>query len=194
MTGIDRRTVLVPIDVQRGFDDARWGRRNNPSMEENGIELLAAWRAAGLPVVHVRHDSLVAGSPLAPGQPGNDFRDGFEPRPGEQLVAKTVNSAFIGTDLALRLARLDAKSLVVFGITTDMCVSTTVRMASNLGYDTVLVGDACACFGVTGSDGIEVPADEVHRAHLATLHTEFARVVTTQAVVEDLARLVPRRA
>jgi nicotinamidase-related amidase len=188
---LDRRTVLLPIDVQRGFDDARWGRRNNPAMEANGLAVLAAWRAAGLPIVHVRHDSLVAGSPLAPGQAGNAFRAGFEPATGEALVTKSVNSAFIGTDLSLRLARLDAKSLVVFGITTDMCVSTTVRMASNLGYRTFLVGDACACFGVLGSDGIEVGADDVHRAHLATLHAEFARVVSAAAVVEALDSRVP---
>ncbi len=186
---IDERTVLIPIDVQRGFDHPRWGTRNNPAMETNGRTLLAAWRAAGLPIIHVRHDSTTPGSTLAPGQPGNAFRDGFEPAAGEPLVTKSVNSAFIGTDLELRLRRLDADSVVMFGITTDMCVSTTARMAANLGFRTVLVGDACACFDLTGPDGVRVSADDVHRAHLATIHTEFAEVVTTDALcaaVEDV--------
>ena len=184
---IDARTVLIPIDVQRGFDHPKWGARNNPAMEANGRAVLAAWRAAGLPLIHVRHDSIVAGSTLAPGQPGNGFRDGFEPLPGEALVTKSVNSAFIGTDLELRLRRLDADAVVLFGISTDMCVSTTTRMASNLGFRTVVVGDACACFDVTGPDGERIAADAVHRAHLATLHAEFAEVVPAATVLAAVA-------
>src|SRR5687767_756701 len=177
---VDARTVLVPIDVQCGFDDPRWGNRNNPAMETHGRALLDAWRAAALPLIHVRHDSITPGSTLAPGQPGHAFRPGFEPRPGEPVVSKSVNSAFIGTDLELRLRRLDASALVLFGITTDMCVSTTTRMASNLGFRTILVGDACACFDVTGPDGHRIDAEAIHRAHLATLHAEFAQVVSTE--------------
>ena len=67
----DRKTVLIPIDVQRGFDFPPWPPRNNPAMEGNGQRLLAAWRDRGLPLIHVRHDSVVAGSTLAPGHPGN---------------------------------------------------------------------------------------------------------------------------
>ena len=183
---IDARTVMIPIDVQRGFDHPRWGARNNPALEANGVSLLEAWRAAGLHLVHVRHDSVTPGSSLAPGQPGNGFRPGFEPRGGEALVTKSVNSAFIGTDLELRLRRLDASAVVLFGISTDMCVSTTARMASNLGFRTILVGDACAAFDVTGPDGVRIPAEAIHRAHLATLHAEFAEVVSTEAVLAAL--------
>jgi nicotinamidase-related amidase len=185
---LTKRTVLIPIDVQMGFDDPSWGRRNNPTMEDNGRALLAAWRQRGLPVVHVRHDSIQPGSTLAPSHPGNAFRPGFEPLPGEALVTKSVNSAFIGTDLELRLRRMDADTLVLFGITTDMCVSTTTRMASNLGFRTILVGDACACFDLKDPEGRIVSADDIHRAHLTTLNAEFAKVVTTQTVLDALAQ------
>ena len=104
MTDLDLdRTVLLPIDMQRGFDDPGAPRRWNREADANGLALLAAWRAAGRPIVHVRHDSLSPGSTFAAGAPGNRFRPGFEPRPGEALVTKSVNSAFIGTDLDLRL-------------------------------------------------------------------------------------------
>ena len=163
-------------------------RRAGIRLEDNGRALIAAWRTRGFPIIHVRHDSVQPGSTLAPSHPGNAFRPGFAPHAGEPLIAKTVNSAFIGTDLELRLRRLEADSVVMFGITTDMCVSTTARMASNLGFRTILVGDACACFGLVDIEGRTVPADDVHRAHLATLNAEFAQVVTTSALLDALAQ------
>ena len=184
---LDACTVLLPIDVQRGFDFAPWGRRDNPAMDANGQRLLAAWRAARRPLVHVRHDSVIEGSSLAPGHLGNAFRAGFEPHEGEAIVAKSVNAAFIGTDLDLRLRRLGATCVVLFGISTDMCVSTTARVAANLGYRTLVVGDACQCFDLPDGAGGVIPAEEVARVHLATLRAEFAEVVDTDAVIAALA-------
>lgn len=181
-------TVLLPIDVQTGFDSPRWGTRNNPMMEANGLRLLEAWRRSGRPLVHVRHDSLDPASPLHPGSPGNAFMPGYGPGHGEALVTKTVNSAFIGTDLDLRLRRLGARNVAIFGLVTDQCVSTTARMAANLGYGGFVIGDASAAFGITAPDGIEIPADTVHRVHLATLHAEFLPVQATDVVLAALAR------
>ena len=182
------RTALIPIDVQRGFDYPPWGRRNNPSMEQNGQRLLAAWREHGLPLIHVRHDSVQDGSPLHPSHPGNAFREGFEPMDGEAVVGKSVNAAFIGTDLDLRLRRLGVDTVVLFGISTDMCVSTTARVASNLGYRTIVVGDATCCFDLIDADGSVIPAEAISRAHLATLRAEFAEVIDSDAL---LARYAP---
>jgi nicotinamidase-related amidase len=180
------RTALLPIDVQRAFDDPFWGRRDNPAMEANGLRLLQAWRDRGWPLLHVRHDSVEPGSTLRPEAPGNAFKPGYGPQGDEPLVAKSVNSAFIGTDLELRLRRLDVDSVVVFGITTDRCVSTTARMASNLGFRTLVVGDATACFDVVDTAGRTLAAEDLARAHLATLHDEFARVVGTEELLREL--------
>ena len=171
------RAVLLPIDMQQAFDAPPWPRRWNPAVDANGRALLAAWRAADRPIIHVRHDSVQPGSSLAPGAPGNAFRPGFEPQPHEPLVTKSVNSAFIGTDLDLRLKRLGAKHVVVFGISTDMCVSTTVRTGANLGWDMVLVPDACDCFDLPDGSGGTIPAEDIQRAHVATLAFEFCRVM-----------------
>jgi len=181
----DARTALVPIDMQRGFvlDPAR---SNNPAIDANGLRLLSAWRAAGLPLIHVRHDSVQPGSVFTPGQPGNALRPGFEPQGAEPLVTKSVIAAFIGTDLDLRLRRLGVTSVVLFGISTDMCVSTTARVAANLGYRTIVVGDACFTFDQPDADGRPIPADTMHRAHLATLRAEFAEVVDTDALIAAL--------
>ena len=179
----DARTALIPIDVQCGFDFPPWPARNNPAMEANGLRLLDAWRRAGLPLIHVRHDSVMPESPLRPDHPGNAFREGFEPRDGEAVVAKSVNAVFIGTDLDLRLRRLGASGVVLFGISTDMCVSTTARVANNLGYRTIVVGDACACFDLVDGEGRVVAAEDIALAHLATLRAEFAEVVGTDELI-----------
>lgn len=183
---IDETTVLLPVDVQLGFDYEPWPRRNNPAMEDNGRRLLAAWRAHGLPIIHVRHDSVEAGSTLRPEHVGNGFRPGFEPTGDEALVVKSVNASFIGTDLDLRLRRLGATAVVTFGISTDMCVSTTVRVGANLGWPMTVVGDACSCFDLPDGDGNVIDGDTIHRVHLATLAAEFATVVTTDEVLAAL--------
>ena len=179
------RAVLLPIDMQRAFHGAPWPRRWNDKVDENGLALLAKWRKSGRPIIHVRHDSIVEGSSLAPGSEGNRIRPGFEPLAGEALVTKSVNSAFIGTDLDLRLKRLGARHLVAFGISTDMCVSTTVRTGANMGWDMVLAADACDCFDLPDGNGGVIPAETVQAAHVATLGFEFCKVLATQDLLRD---------
>lgn len=179
-----KKIVLLPIDVQQGFDDSRWPRRWNERMEANGHALLAHWRAAGGPIIHVRHDSVVPGASLAPGQPGNDFRRGFAPQGDEPIVSKSVNSAFIGTDLDLRLRRLGIDTILAFGISTDMCVSTTIRTGANMGWSMILAADACDCFDLPDGAGGIIPARAIHAAHVATLGFEFCRVVSVAEVVD----------
>jgi nicotinamidase-related amidase len=173
------RAVLLPIDMQRGFDDPKWPPRWNKAVDANGLALLARWRETGRPIIHVRHDSIVKGSTLHPESPGNRFRPGFEPLDEESLVTKSVNSAFIGTDLDLRLKRLGARHVVAFGISTDMCVSTTVRTGANMGWDMVLVDDASDCFELPDGKGGTIAAEAVQAAHVATLGFEFCKVLST---------------
>ncbi len=77
------------------------------------------------------------------------------------MVTKSVNSAFIGTDLDLQLKRLGASHVVAFGISTDMCVSTTIRTGANMGWDMILVPDACDCFDLPDGKGGTIPAEQV---------------------------------
>jgi nicotinamidase-related amidase len=180
-----KRPVLLPVDMQQGFDLPGSPHRWNADLDRNGLALLAVWRRMGLPIIHVRHDSVRPDSRFFPGGSGNAFRPGFEPLDGEQLMSKTVNSAFIGTDLDLRLRRLSADAVVVFGLTTDMCVSTTVRTGANMGWPIILVGDACDCGELADPSGSGmIRAEDVHRVHVATLAAEFARVVTTAEMTE----------
>ncbi len=177
------KTALVVIDVQIGFDDPLWGPRNNPDAEINIGRLLAAWRQNGRPILHVRHDSIVPGSPLRPNQPGNAIKPIAAPLAGETVYAKTVNSAFIGTTLEADLRRQAIESLVIVGLTTNHCVSTTARMAGNLGFAAFVVEDATASFDRPTVSGRLRSAARVHEAALSDLHGEFATVVTTEDVL-----------
>lgn len=186
MKDLPENAVLLIIDVQKGFDDPYWGERNNLQAEANIARLLELWRRSLRPVVHIRHDSIEAGSPLRPGQSGNEFKHEVSPLPGEHLETKQVNSAFIGTGLERYLKEHAYQTLVIVGLTTDHCVSTSARMAGNLGFDTYVVSDACATFERTGPDGRVFTADDVHACALASLHNEFATVLTTAELLGAL--------
>jgi len=150
---VSRPPALLIIDVQQGLDDAYYGARNNPAAEHRMAELLAAWRAAGHPVLHAQHQ----------------------------------NSAFVGTGLESHLRANGIEALVIAGLTTDHCVSSTARMAANLGFRVTVVADATATFDRTGPDGEHFSADVMHRAALASLHQEFAMVLSSSEVLATMA-------
>lgn len=185
MTKLPRSTALIVIDVQQAFLDPRWGERNNPKAESNIARLLAAWRATGRPIWHVAHDSTESASLLRPESSGNAFQSVATPLPGEPVRRKCVNSAFIGTNLESDLREEGIDTLVIVGLTTNHCVSTTARMAGNLGFQTFVVSDATAAFARPALDGTLRPAEAVHSAALSDLHQEFATVVGTEEVLRS---------
>jgi nicotinamidase-related amidase len=182
--------ALILIDIQTGFDSPVWGARNNPGAEANAGALLARWRAAKAPVVHIRHLSLEPGSPLGPGTGGTAFKTEAAPLPGETIFEKSVNSAFIGTPLEAHLRDIGATDLIICGLTTPHCVSTTVRMAANLGFRVRLAHDACAAFARNADTGWRtglppMSADAIHASAVSHLHGEFAQAVATRTLLEE---------
>ena len=184
ITTKENKTALVLIDIQEGFDLPKWGERNNPDAEANSEKLLKKWRSAKRPIIHIKHDSNEPGSPLFPGLPGNDIKDTVQPKGDEPVVVKHVNSAFIGTDLEQRLHSQNIETIVLVGLTTDHCVSTTARMAANLGFKVAVVADATATFDRHSYDGTYYTAQQMHDAALASLNQEFAMIVTTQELLQ----------
>ena len=173
------RTALLVIDVQRGLDAPRLGRRNNAECEANVAALIGAWRAAGRPVVFVRHDSARPDSPLRPGQPGNDFKPVVAGEP-DLLVSKHTNSAFFGTpDLNAWLQKRGVTGVAIAGIQTNYCCEATARMAGDLGYDTLFVLDATHTFDLRAHGGGILSAEELARVTASNLQDEFADVVMT---------------
>ena len=181
------RAALILIDWQQGFEDHDYwgGNRNNPDAEIKAKSLLEHWRALSLPVFHGIHDSEDPNSLLRQEKTGGQFMTELQPQSGEPVIIKNVNSCFIGTELETQLRDAKINDLVICGLTTNHCVSTTVRMAGNLGFNVKLVGDACASFDRQGEGGITYPAQMVHDISLANIHKEFCIVTNTQTILDE---------
>lgn len=179
--------ALVLIDLQKAIDDPRWGSLSNPQVASAAARLLAGWRASGRPVIHVQHLSREPDSPYRPGQPGCDFKPEVAPAPGEILVQKEVNSAFIGTGLEALLRTQGIDTLVFAGVLTQNSLEATVRMAGNLGFVTYVVAEATSASDKVDLDGRHWSAAEVQALSLANLSGEYATVTDTAALLGDLA-------
>ncbi len=183
---IGARTALVIIDMQQAIDDPTWskdGPRNHVNAEAAALRLIAAWRTYRWPIYHVRHDSVEPQSTYRPGQPGNAFKTGFEPRSGEEVIAKRTGSAFVATALEEKLRGRGQLDLVVAGVITNNSVETTVRHAGALGFRVTLAEDACFTFARRDWDGVLRSAEEVHALSLANLDREYCRVATAAEVL-----------
>jgi len=200
-------TALILIDVQQGFSSAPnyWGiqPRSTPNLEANIEKLLSAFRSSPEShIFHVHHHSLSTLSPLHPETHGVKPMPCGLPLPGEKVVIKHMNSAFVGTNLEEMIRERNIKRLVFCGLTTCHCVSTSIRMASNLEIvehlygrseakgefgEIVLVNDATAMWGITyGDEGKELDGETAHQVHLESLNGEFCDAYGTQQVIEEL--------
>ncbi len=179
--------ALVIIDLQRAIDDPRWaaeGPRNNPDAEAKVAALAAAWRARAAPIFHVRHDSAEPDSPYHPDGPGHPFKTEGEPEPGEPVIVKHFHSAFVGTGLEVRLRRLGVRRLAVCGVITNNSVEATVRHGADLGFDILLIEDACFTFARRDARGTFWPAEDVHALSLANLAGEYCHVALAGEVLQ----------
>ncbi len=182
----EQNTALLLIDIQKGFDDEDYwgGNRNNKDAEKKSAVILKKWRELSLPIFHIVHSSQNTVSRLHESHPGFEIKDEVKPIDGEPVIKKDVNSAFIGTDLKQRLNSQKINKLVIVGLTTNHCISTTTRMAGNFGFDTLLISDATATFNRIGINGEKFDSEIIHQTTLANLNNEFAKVINTEELLE----------
>lgn len=173
------KPALLVINAQRGLLDKLQGNRSNAEAEDNLALIIAKFRKAGDPVLHVRHVSQNPQSPFHSGSPGAAFMQGFAPTLDEVVVDKSKASAFAETNLLQLLNERQIETVVVTGFTANECIDATARQATEHGFATLVVGDATASFDLVGPDGKLHPAERVHKLTLANLHQYFAEVLRT---------------
>jgi nicotinamidase-related amidase len=183
-----KKPALILIDAQNAFlDEDYWGgNRNNKDAEIICGKILSKWRELDLPIFHIRHSSTNLKSKLNKSNKGFEFNENVIPLKNELIITKEVNSAFIGTDLKEQLEQLNINTLVIVGITTNHCVSTTTRMAGNFGYETYLISDATATFDRIGINGEKYDAETIHLTTLANLNDEFATVWNSEKLMTEI--------
>ncbi|BBR59081.1 MULTISPECIES: isochorismatase family protein [Enterobacteriaceae] len=173
--------ALLIIDMQ-GFVPERiaGGMAYFPTNSiDNMRTAIAAFRAAGKPVLHVRHETLEPGSPMHRDSPQFQPVAGFEERAGEAVFIKTTSSAFSSTDLYDGLKRAQINDLAVIGAVAGYCVNSTVRMAADLGLSITVIRDAVLSFPLENAG---ISAEDVCNVTLGLLENGFARGVNTAAL------------
>jgi len=168
-------TALLIIDIQDFyFPGGKVPLVEPEAAAANTALILAAFRAEGKPVVHVRHDF----------EPGGAIHASVAPKEGEKVFTKTEVSCFNGTKVLAHLEEMGIKKLVIVGMQTHMCLEAATRSAYDLGFECVVVGDACATRDLTYGDRT-VPAADVHASTLATLDRTYAKVVDTKTFLAN---------
>jgi nicotinamidase-related amidase len=173
------KRALVLIDIQNDyFPGGRWALSGIESAADNAAQVLAAARAAGDLVVHVRHEFTRPNPPFfAPGSDGSEIHPKVRADDGEPIVLKHHVNAFRETDLKAVLDRHGIDEVVICGAMSHMCVDAGARAASDFGFKCVVVHDAC----VTRDqefEGVTIPAAKVHAAFMAALKFGYAASVS----------------
>ncbi len=183
--------ALLIIDFQNDYfatwPGARWPLADAESAADNARRLLDAFRARGLPIVHVRHENPSPEAPFfAAGSPGAQIHARLTPQPDETVITKHYPNCFRDTPLKAHLDELGIDALIIVGAMSHMCIDAGTRAAADLGYACTVVHDACTTRDQVFAD-TTVPAAQVHAAFMAALAFAYAQVVSCDAACAQLS-------
>ena len=183
---LDRPALLV-IDIQNFyFEDGKLPLVGSVEASLKARSVIDAFRAKKLPVIYVQH--LPQGvERFEPGatDPQYAIHPNVAPAAGETVIVKHFANSFRETRLAALLKERNIKTLVITGMQTHMCVEAAVRAGADLGFDMVVVEDACATRDLKLHE-TTVPAASVHAAALAAMNGTYAKVVTAADILAAL--------
>jgi nicotinamidase-related amidase len=168
--------VLLIIDAPEAIDP-RLGSGDAPEADRNIAALIAAWRAEGLPLVHV----------------GRQPTPSLPPLDGEIVIVRDATSAFVGADLEARLDELGATTLVICGALATHALEASAWHAADLGYQVFVVADACRAADTVDLNGRLWPATDVRALSLAHLSGETATIVDVETALRAAATAKARQ-
>lgn len=173
--------ALIIIDIQNDyFPGGKWTLANADAAADNAAKALAAARARGDLVIHVRHEFESADAPFfAPGSEGAKIHPKLAPLGDEAVVLKHKVNAFLDTPLQSLLEQRRISEVTVVGSMSHMCIDAAVRAAADLGYAVTVLHDACATRDLE-FNGTTVPAAQAHAAYMSSLAFAYAQVISTQ--------------
>lgn len=172
--------ALLIIDIQNDyFENGKMELVGSEKASENAKTILEIFRSKKLPVVHIQH---IATSQTAtfflPNTDGAKINKTVEPKEGEKVIIKHYPNSFRETELLDYLKNKQISDLVICGMMTHMCIDTTTRVAYDLGFNSIVIGDACATKDLE-LDGEIVKAKKVQIAYLSALDGTFADIQKT---------------
>ncbi len=177
-----QKTALLLIDIQDFYFPGGRLQLDNP--ERAGMNaglVLERFRKEGLPVYHVRHNF----------EPCGNIHKFVKPLKSEKVISKDQVNAFIDTDLLETLQADSIEQIVFCGMQTHMCVEATIRAAHDLGFECLLVHDACATRALQYEVHI-ITANSVHYSTVQALENTYARVVTTGEFLFEFDQFLQR--
>jgi nicotinamidase-related amidase len=175
---MSKRAIIV-VDLQKDYlTTGRFPLVGIDAALENAARIVDAARRSGDLIINVRHESPADGPVFAAGTEGAEIISQMRPQDGEAVVTKRHPNSFRETQLAELLSSAGVDEVTVFGAMSHMCIDATARAASDLGFKTTVVEDACSTRDL-GFKGEVVPADKVHAAYMSALAFGYGQVVST---------------
>lgn len=174
--------ALLIIDMQKFVTDRiQQGIAFYPEKSiENMLDIVTTFRAAGQPVIHIRHQTVAEGSPLHPDSPLSLPVESFDALADEPVFIKHTSSAFNSTALLSYLQDAQLSEITVIGAVAGFCVNSTVRTGSDLGLNMTVIKDAVISFDLQSH---QPGAEDIHHVTMALLGAGFAQVITTTELV-----------
>jgi nicotinamidase-related amidase len=174
----------LPVEAQ----DYYFNRLERTALP-NVRRLQSAFREHDLEVIHTRIVSLTQdgrdrspghkrlGLHAAPGSKEAEFLPEVAPQGDEIVISKTASGVFVSTNVEYVLRNIGIDALFIVGVYTNECVETTARDASDLGFFTSVIDDACATV-----------TPELHASSLSTLRDRYARILSTDEAIAEVRR------
>ena len=181
------KTALLLVDLQNDyFPGGKMELAGSVEASQRAARLLAFFREAHLPRVHIQHISTrPTATFFLPNTEGVRTHANVQPLEGETVYEKHVPNSFRETPLLAHLRREQIERVVIAGMMTHMCVDATVRAAFDFGYQCLVAEDACATRALTHA-GQTVSAEDVQRSFLAALNGTYGKVLSVEEIVAEM--------
>ena len=182
-----KNTALILVDIQNDyFPGGNFEQEGADAAAKQAAKVLSEFRRRQMGVIHIRHENVKkAAGFFLQGSEGAKTHISVLPADGEKVILKHFPNSFRDTDLEHELRTLGVERVVITGMMTLMCIDATSRAASDLGFEVVVLHDACAARSLE-FNGVEVSAPEVHAAFLAALQMFYADVTDTASFLNTL--------